>query len=893
MYDEEEKVEQEQPGVVERTVKKGVNYGKNKAINAFWEWIKPHLMIALPILGKAFLILCTIGLTFGIIQTILIPASATENPDSVASVEEADIVYLGDNGEYKISVENLADQILENLETQKINNEAVGFSSDDLDNMIDKYIKAEIQTTYPETGASGNEFDGIIKIYRASAETGSTALPLRYMKYDDFKDYSGGDVLEYFSLEPETFKLCIAREGDSITYKDRNGNPISGIDGASNEGIVKELIEYKTALQNYSVPLNFFTTLHMMSQDVNFMNDFVDKVLGKDKTEPIVLTYVESKSTTTTKKEYTGTKTINKISTTINNETNMPTTNPVRTKEGPVNIDEDEVLNYYSPDYFQEVRVETSGWLEVTKADTWLKTVEKTITENNSLDDENWDIVSEKNLETITRNLGEENNVNEEDNTTTHITKIATINATETTKVNPVYKGYTIVESQNKMNVDEFAEWLLNDYPRVANNLSTAPSMLFYLLEQNENTQQLGKIMRYVIYKLTGTNYGYTNVSMLDLYSFNTITGMYGSTVKEKVWWALIDAGYEKHVVAGAMGNINEESGFLTNNVQNTCESRVGTDQEYTEKVNNGTYTEDDFAKDSVGYGLCQWTTEDRKRNLYKYTRDKGVGIDDVDAQINFFLGELTGKGDAAAYTNRRYKGSIKEEGITATHDDWKNAKTVEEATLQFMRFFESPLETDSLSDREKTSKAYFEEFKDAEKPKFDGQYSYVGVSCPRYCQRDKQWDDYPYNYKSEGTIGSGGCGASALAMAVSGLTGQIVTPKDIVEYLNSLGINTVYNGTKCAQVIAKKYGLTYEYIDRSKQDKVNEALDSGKCLIFSIRANGIYTGEGHFIMCHGRSGDNYYVLDSASREYYKTNQPYKYNQVFTIGSQGIFALGK
>lgn len=127
--------------------------------------------------------------------------------------------------------------------------------------------------------------------------------------------------------------------------------------------------------------------------------------------------------------------------------------------------------------------------------------------------------------------------------------------------------------------------------------------------------------------------------------------------------------------------------------------------------------------------------------------------------------------------------------------------------------------------------------------------------------------------------------------MAVSGLLEQDITPDMIVDYLNIINTETVNNGASSAQAIAQRYGLTYEFIGRSDKVAIDAALDSGKICIFSINANGIYTGGGHFIMCNGREGDQYYVLESG--KFYTTDQGYTYNQVFSPGSQGVFVLGK
>lgn len=41
--------------------------------------------------------------------------------------------------------------------------------------------------------------------------------------------------------------------------------------------------------------------------------------------------------------------------------------------------------------------------------------------------------------------------------------------------------------------------------------------------------------------------------------------------------------------------------------------------------------------------------------------------------------------------------------------------------------------------------------------------------------------------------------------------------------------------------------------------------------------------------MCVGRSGDSYYVLESGS--WFKTDQAYDFDEVFTPGNQGVYVL--
>lgn len=78
-----------------------------------------------------------------------------------------------------------------------------------------------------------------------------------------------------------------------------------------------------------------------------------------------------------------------------------------------------------------------------------------------------------------------------------------------------------------------------------------------------------------------------------------------GTTNEEKIWNYLIGQGMTAQGVAGLMGNMQAESGFSPNNMENAYESRLGyNDTTYTQAVDNGTYT--NFVKDAVGYGILK-----------------------------------------------------------------------------------------------------------------------------------------------------------------------------------------------------------------------------------------------------------------------------------------------
>jgi hypothetical protein len=89
------------------------------------------------------------------------------------------------------------------------------------------------------------------------------------------------------------------------------------------------------------------------------------------------------------------------------------------------------------------------------------------------------------------------------------------------------------------------------------------------------------------------------------------------------------------------MGNLYAESGLSPTNLQNSYEKSLGyTDASYTSAVDSGKYK--NFAKDSAGYGLCQWTYWSRKEALLAYAKAAGKSIGDLETQLGFLMQELT-----------------------------------------------------------------------------------------------------------------------------------------------------------------------------------------------------------------------------------------------------------
>ena len=107
---------------------------------------------------------------------------------------------------------------------------------------------------------------------------------------------------------------------------------------------------------------------------------------------------------------------------------------------------------------------------------------------------------------------------------------------------------------------------------------------------------------------------------------------------EQSIYTYLRAGGLSRVGTCAMMGNMNAESALISTNVQDNCKI---SDAAYTQEVDNGTLSRQQFAHDSYGYGLCQWTSYDRKEGLYDFAKSKGVSIGDEVMQCEYCIAEL------------------------------------------------------------------------------------------------------------------------------------------------------------------------------------------------------------------------------------------------------------
>ena len=84
-------------------------------------------------------------------------------------------------------------------------------------------------------------------------------------------------------------------------------------------------------------------------------------------------------------------------------------------------------------------------------------------------------------------------------------------------------------------------------------------------------------------------------------------------TGNEKIIWDFLkDNGLTDAGAAGLMGNLYAESTLKSVIYENSYKKSIGlTDQEYVDKVNDGTYT--NFVNDKVGFGLAGLSIQEKR----------------------------------------------------------------------------------------------------------------------------------------------------------------------------------------------------------------------------------------------------------------------------------------
>lgn len=115
------------------------------------------------------------------------------------------------------------------------------------------------------------------------------------------------------------------------------------------------------------------------------------------------------------------------------------------------------------------------------------------------------------------------------------------------------------------------------------------------------------------------------------------------SEFNDYVWAELYNFIGNEYGVAGLMGNLQAESGIIPFRLQGDFSTNYYKSINYTNNVDSGAISRDEFIHDAQGYGLAQWTYYTRKDALYDmYINGSYTSIGDVRLAVDYLIYELS-----------------------------------------------------------------------------------------------------------------------------------------------------------------------------------------------------------------------------------------------------------
>ena len=109
----------------------------------------------------------------------------------------------------------------------------------------------------------------------------------------------------------------------------------------------------------------------------------------------------------------------------------------------------------------------------------------------------------------------------------------------------------------------------------------------------------------------------------------------------QTIYNLLRQAGMTEAGALGVLGNWECESNCEPFRKQGDFSPSRTISKKYTERINNGQVSVQQFATGTYGYGLAQWTYQPRQAELFKFWKSYGGRIDDVQMQTEFALKEF------------------------------------------------------------------------------------------------------------------------------------------------------------------------------------------------------------------------------------------------------------
>ncbi len=705
------------------------------------------------------------------------------------------------------SVVAIGGNLNKNPDASVIANDGVEKYAQGIVNGIDEYFKAD------HSGLVSTEIGEIT--YTDSVE--SRIINMRYVSQETMQGYVDEGNIE------EAIKCYTLDDNRNVVIASWSMNEDGSVEIKTNNSM-----NLKTTLQKYAMPYEYLLYFYIDTDYKDFVDDLVNEVMNSE----IVIAVQDEINTSHTIEQteqrtdatiedcdvdWHETASRDFITEVVNTKVNLTYVSTWCVKTYQENSYSEAVLNLGEE---EEKIVEVPG--KVTESST------PSVTENVIVDNATGRYSHPKldeNGKTIV----------DEDGKFVYVTEEYTYDIEEriTTNTHIISNSYEKGEYKTEGRENVFVQ-LYNEHGMIAKVRTT--DYLFSIIENNERTANLLDLTKYLIYKATNVPWGVLEFDFEEysLASFASTSGLYGGTIQEKVWWAVIDAGYSKEAAAGVLGNIEAESGFSPDLIEGGS---------------------------GIGFGLCQWSFG-RRTQLESYAASKGMDPGNENIQVEFLIGEITPGGGADGYASYQL---VTYNGYSPS--DWENATTPEDAAIAFCWSFERP-GIPRMNVRTEAARRYYEQFKDAERPSGgeiqpdngDGYYQKYTSSTGRTYREYKQWaGSYAsmiFDYYSPETISQSGCSITSIAVVTSGYNNN-QTPGTLASRVPNLATLLTEGGAQCSG---------YEPADAARLTSGQPAVVSISGTLITERGAKYY--GGHYIaILDGRNGNEVYVSDVGAND--------------------------
>ena len=306
------------------------------------------------------------------------------------------------------------------------------------------------------------------------------------------------------------------------------------------------------------------------------------------------------------------------------------------------------------------------------------------------------------------------------------------------------------------------------------------------------------------------------------------------------------EAGYTDIQIAAILGNLEWES-----------------------RLDYNSYTQ--LKKGGTAMGIAQWTTYSGTNSLELFAESKGMEWNDLELQCMAI--------DATLHNQNPYSGWYdtgmgKYYGVTKA-DFWEG--DLYEATMAFFCCFEDPEEyPDGCNNHGYTSasgclsvsfdcgmggnSSRDEEESESEEDIISEEPS-GGMEIPLYLQ-----GNYASVAWGDTTLAKSGCGPTCLAMVMSYLTGDTITPPDMIAWCGTTYLAPTGSTWEFFPAAAAHYGVGYRSVH--DQASVVEALENGYPIIAREQPGSFFSPVGHFIVLRGVTDDGLFLVNDPAGKY-------------------------